>query len=344
MGGLYIPFEKYKSVGGPATFMRNLRAYLKAVGYPYLIRPRQGVSIFFPISQKRSLLEKIRRHGGAVIQRLDGIHYPQKHGERYLALNEEIRTVYLDYADFVVFQSEYSRQQCFAMFGEKEHFAIVLNGVDTSLFYPETTREATLQTPIVFASSGSFRNRDMIEPMILALDGLTSNFDFRLKIIGPVAPEFEHFLQRSYVDHLGKLDLRGVANALRQSDVFIYSHLNPPCPNSVLEAVSCGLPVVGFDSGAMKELLFFDQSLLAPVSSDVFQAYEQFDFRLLQEKLRAAIAEFPLHKELSMAHCRHYSFERCGSRYVQIFERYAGQPARSSSVWAAFLKKIFRFG
>ena len=31
--------------------------------------------------------------------------------------------------------------------------------------------------------------------------------------------------------------------------------LNPPCPNSLIEAISVGLPCIGFDTGSFKELL-----------------------------------------------------------------------------------------
>ena len=37
--------------------------------------------------------------------------------------------------------------------------------------------------------------------------------------------------------------------------IFFLLELNPPCPNSLIEAISVGLPCIGFDTGSFKELL-----------------------------------------------------------------------------------------
>src|SRR5690606_22120330 len=112
-----------------------------------------------------------------------------------------------------------------------------------------------------------------------------------------------------------------VAEILQASDIFIYSHLNPPCPNSVIEAISCGLPVVGFDSGSMSELLFFSRDLLAYVSDDVFQKYENFDYKKLAEKIKLSINNFDKYKRIAREHWNLYSFEDCGKKYVHVFEK-----------------------
>ena len=42
---------------------------------------------------------------------------------------------------------------------------------------------------------------------------------------------------------------------LLNSKLYLSLEKNPPCPNSVIEALSLGIPVVGFDTGSLKELV-----------------------------------------------------------------------------------------
>ena len=40
-----------------------------------------------------------------------------------------------------------------------------------------------------------------------------------------------------------------------------------PCPNVVIEAMACGLPVIGSDSGGMEDLVQANGGILLPVSN-----------------------------------------------------------------------------
>jgi glycosyltransferase involved in cell wall biosynthesis len=46
------------------------------------------------------------------------------------------------------------------------------------------------------------------------------------------------------------------------------AEVNPPCPNSVIEAMACGLPVIGFDSGALKELVSESAGCIVPYGAN----------------------------------------------------------------------------
>ena len=145
---IYIPFEYFTDIGGPSTFMLNLKRYLDGKGYHYQTQYKKNDDIFFPIQFDLKLLSDVKASGGRVIQRLDGVYYPSKHGEKYISLNDQLKTIYIEYADHVVFQSDYSRKQCFAMLGIKTEtdFTIITNGVHRDLFFPGESKK--LSSPI----------------------------------------------------------------------------------------------------------------------------------------------------------------------------------------------------
>lgn len=322
---VFIPFDPAGKIGGPTTFMGNLKKYLDENNFFYSKKPYFAKGIFFAVAYDLRIIKWIKFWGGRVIQRLDGIYYPSQHGQEYKLLNANIEIIYKTYADLVVFQSEYSRRQCFAMLGEKkpEQFVIIHNGADLQIFHPaKETLQLKANETVKFVMSGSFRKLAMLVPVIKALDQLKDNFDFELQIAGPIHEQaLEPWLERDYVKKLGSLDHNSLAETLRQSHVFLHSQLNDNCPNAVIEAISSGLPIVGFDSGAMKELLHFQSELLAEVSTEIFHQYEDFDPNKLAAKIEIAVREYPLYKALALEHWKDYDFEECGRRYVEVLRK-----------------------
>jgi glycosyltransferase involved in cell wall biosynthesis len=322
---IYIPFnENTRGIGGPSTFMRNLKEYLLKADYPFTddsTNYRNADCIFFPISFSSRILDFFKKNDLPIIQRLDGVYYPSKHGIKYIYLNREIKKDYLKYSDFVIFQSKYSRTECFTMLGEidKSRYKIIYNGTDKDVFYP--AEKKFNKEKIIFTTTGSFRNRDMIEPVVLALDVLAKKRSIELRVIGPISNrEVIKLTNRPYVKCVGKMDKKEVAGHLQKTDILIHCQLNPACPNSVIEAVSCGVPVVGFDTGAMEEVLYFAPELLAYVSDDVFKEYKDFKYERLLDKIILCIENYGMFKRKFSEHNYLYDFRETYKQYVEIFK------------------------
>lgn len=73
------------------------------------------------------------------------------------------------------------------------------------------------------------------------------------------------------------VDWRGVVEpaeipALDRSAHMLFSgDLHPACPNSVIEAMACGLPVVSYDTGALSELVTGPAGRLSPYGGNAWK-------------------------------------------------------------------------
>lgn len=321
---LFIPFNDYPGRGGPMTFMRNLKRFLEARGLSFSDEIQKGDSIFFPISYNLKNLKKVRSNGGKVIQRLDGVYYPSKHGLSHYFKNYKIKKIYQNYADFFIFQSYYSKLQCELMFGKvPKHYEIIHNGVDTSIFYPRPIIDRHKDNPIKLITTGVFRNEDMLVPVVDALDSLSSNYSFVLKVLGPIQnKKIAAKMDRSYIEYLGIVDEQTkIADHLRDSDFFVYSHLNPPCPNSVMEALGCGLAVIGFDSGALKELCPHQCELFAKTPNKTLHDLKDFDPNELTLVFKKVFENEAFYKKLARTHKLDLTLDTMGNRYLEAIQK-----------------------
>lgn len=318
---LFLP-EIHYGLGGPKTFYSNIQQILAQNSFPYHQNSYLGCrAIFFPIEWDIHRIKVYKQTGAKIIQRLDGVYYPSKHGDQWELKNQNIRYIYENLSDWIVFQSEYCRKQCEHVMGTNyaAQSKIIINGADHNLYYPEKDQESP-SGKWELITTGNFRNRDMIEPVVLALDQVQKTHHFELTCVGPISnSDIAHFFQRDYIRHIKQLDSKEIAQYLRESDVFIYSHLNPPCPNSVIEAVSSALPVVGFDSGSMSEICFFNKDLLAPVSDQVIHEEKDFKSEVLAASIFLCLNHYSHFREVALKNANLYSWEKMGDAYLELF-------------------------
>ncbi len=322
MNSLFIPSgSKFSKRGGPKTFLSNLLFYLDENDFNYTNKKYKilgAKGIFFPIFYSERILKYFRINKKPIIQRLDGVYYFSQHGDSARSLNLPIQNVYENYSTHLVFQSEYSKKMVESEFGKSNKPSrIIVNGVNLKNFFPNYKKEIGSTVKIV--TSAYFRNKDQIVPIIEALDVI--NIKFELFVIGKVEKHLEEYFKRDYIKFLGEISNDNIPEILRSCDFYLFSFLNPPCPNSVIEAISCGLPVVSFGSGSMSELCYFNQELLADVtSSEIFHKKTDFDPRLLKEKIFFLLENYNLYRKKSLDHCQSYSLEKMGACYLSFFQ------------------------
>jgi glycosyltransferase involved in cell wall biosynthesis len=69
------------------------------------------------------------------------------------------------------------------------------------------------------------------------------------------------------INYNGFLKHEDVPKAMCNS-IYFSMDINPACPNTVIEALACGCPVVAFDTGSLKELVNIYTGIVVPYGSD----------------------------------------------------------------------------
>jgi glycosyltransferase involved in cell wall biosynthesis len=197
---------------------------------------------------------------------------------------------------------------------------VIPNGLDTDTFAPQGTHEARgiLGIPqdarvVLFVAESIENKRKGFELLVDALAGLRGIERLFLLSVGdgslPVKLDIPHL-------HLGYIDNdRQLSVAYSAADVFVITSLHDNQPNTVLEAMACGIPVVGFDIGGVSEMVRPESTGLLALAGDV-------------PGLRASIAqllECDSKRDSMKAECRRivlqeYGLEMQTKRYVELYE------------------------
>ena len=268
-----------KSLGGPRTFQHNLIAW--AEKSPdidiHFDTERKDIDAFLVIGGPKkylTLLKKARAAGIPVVHRLNGmnwIHRHQNSGIKYYLHSEAANLAIAYYRRFVcskiVYQSPFCEERWNKVYGHiKQPTQIIYNGTDTLLFRPGEM-EPDLSKKISFVlAEGSFRygmdfGLDAAAELIL---GLSDRFSrpICMHVAGNIsdasASHIREMLQRSgkpaEVIFEGILSREKLIKLEQEAAFFFSTEINAACPNAVIEAMACGLPVIGFNTGALKDV------------------------------------------------------------------------------------------
>ena len=328
---IFLPFQ-VKDIGGTSTFAKKFQTGMRAHGHEVFFEYRDDYDILFLIVQApfKYLLEAKKRNI-PIIQRLDGCYYFTVSGWKYPLYNLKAAIIRRFFATFTIYQSEYSKYCGEKLLGKKSssHSEIIYNGVDTDIFSPqgETIDLRDTSDQKIFFTASEFRRRDQIIPILEAIKQYEKKYDsnFKLVIAGSFSRELEEFTEHlskyPKVQYLGKIPNNDLPKYERSADVFLFTHLNPPCPNNVIEAMACGLPICGVADGAMTEITEQNgNALLLEVIGDAFWKKRDYNPQKFSENINHILQERILFSKKSRALAvNRYSLENMITRYEQAF-------------------------
>jgi L-malate glycosyltransferase len=139
---------------------------------------------------------------------------------------------------------------------------VILNSIRPQ-DYTEGTKDLQLPRPLI-GSLAVFKNKKGIEVLLCAFNRLLQHYPTaHLLLVGFVVPEeqsqFDSLVAqydlKDKITITGRVPRQDVLRYLRNMDVFAFTSLHDGCPNTVLEAMLAGVPIVATRAGAVPELI-----------------------------------------------------------------------------------------
>jgi glycosyltransferase involved in cell wall biosynthesis len=214
-------------------------------------------------------LRRARKRGIPIVQRLDGINWLHRrvrtgplHWLRAELNNRVLAAIRSRLATGIVYQSAFVEQWWQRQYGDGPQSRVIHNGVDLQQFTPQGGELPPADRIRILMVEGSLLGG--YELGLSSAVGLVQRLEksqampVQLAIAGNVSAELKAYWAdktKLPIDWLGVLPNEQIPALNRSAHLLYSSDINAACPNSVIEALACGLPVLAFDTGALAELV-----------------------------------------------------------------------------------------
>jgi glycosyltransferase involved in cell wall biosynthesis len=212
----------------------------------------------------------------------------------------------------------------------EEKIVYIPNGCNTDRFYPgkdEKAREmlGIKNSDIVVGTVGSL-NKIKGQDLLMEAFAKASNGNMRLVIVGE-GPERERLAEVAAGANIGdKVIFTGrivdPAPLYRAMDIFVLPSLSENAPNSLLEAMSTGLPVIATDVGDVSYILEEGRCGIIVKPNDVSAIAHAIDFYLRNNSDAAEKGAFSRQRALELFNVKKM-ISAYESLYISLMERYA---------------------
>lgn len=199
-------------------------------------------------------------------------------------------------------------------------WTVIPNGLDTEIFAPRNTAELreTLNIPadskvILFVSDSIENKRKGMHYLVEALAALKETSKITLLSVGggevEILGSFRHIRIGRVVDE------RLLSMLYSLADIFAIPSLEDNLPNTVLESISCGTPVIGFDAGGIPDMVRDGETGLLVRRGDVSGLKSAIESILSNDALMEAMS-----RNCRALALREYSEVVQARRYVSLYE------------------------
>ncbi len=291
--------------GGPGSFQSRLTAVLTERGYLInhdALDPANSVILVNGGTKYIQTIWQAKRNGVRIVQRLNGmnwVHRQTRTGLKHFLrseVNNWILATIRGMADQIIYQSIFSRDWWSKVHGEKKiPGRVIYNGVDLNQFSPQGEGTPTADRIRILMVEGSLGGgygggfHSAVQMVQLLSRRIPEEVE--LLVVGKAPEALKNFYTESEIKILwkGMVKREEIPIIDRSAHLLFSADINAACPNSVIEALACGLPVIGYDTGSLAELITGNAGSVAPYGSNVWKL-EKPDIHTLADAAQKVIS------------------------------------------------------
>lgn len=320
--------------GGPGSFHSRFAEVLSSRGYNVnhdALDPANAVILVIGGTRHIGLLREAKRNGVRIVQRLNGmnwVHRQSRTGLKHFLraeVNNWILKTIRGMADQIVYQSNFTQGWWNRVYGEtKIPGRVIYNGVNLDIFNPQGAGSPpTDRTRILLVEGnlgGGYEGGLDSAVQMAKLLSKRQPDPVELMVVGSVPANLQISYLACGVDIIWKgLVKREAIPAIdRSAHLFFSSDINAACPNSVIEALACGVPVIGYDTGSLSELVTADCGAVARYGSDPWKLQKP-DIHALADAAQQALTHHAQKRAAARARAEErFNIERIADQYLRV--------------------------
>ena len=310
--------------GGPGSFQTRLEEHLATLDVNVIYKNSSSSQIpdaicVFSSTKHILWLLKMKLLGVRVILRLDGINWQHRvegKGLWYWLYSElDNLMMYLIFkflADRVIFQSEYVKHIWVKGNKRSDSHYVIYNSVDMNVFKPDYPGIDT-RMESVLCVEGEVNGK-------AAINILNAKSSIPVHVYGKVPKGMLDKINNPFVVFNGVVHRDLIPDIMRKHKVYLCLETCPACPNSVIEAMSSGLPIIGFDSGSLKEIVGENAGVIVDYGDGVPALLDPPDTSLLGDAIDHVLANYDEYSTAARSRAvAMFSSKECMNKYVDVF-------------------------
>ncbi len=254
---LYYGGSLKGDMGGPLVKIKKLNKFYPEHNWNFNTIYLLSNSIYLnPLS-----INLIKKKGLPILLNQNGVFYPGWFEGNWEKENNKMSKIY-HAADYVLWQSNFCKKASNKFLGvRKGRGEILYNAVDTSLFTP---REKNKNTDFTFLITGNIRRKSnyRIFCVLFAMEEvLKENKNIKLVIAGYIEDKnyfytiIKNLNLTNHILFCEKYSQKDAPKIYQSADAYITMSYQDNCPTAVIEAMSCGLPILYSNSGGVPEIV-----------------------------------------------------------------------------------------